>query len=124
SNAARDNFGQRHSRPVQHGRQQVPLMRKLMVACIAAYSIRVFAVCPTQPPQLVAPPNGATNVASPAHFDWNDVPNATSYRVWASFNGGAANIIALTTDSQYDIDVPAGPVDWWVDALGGSSCPT
>lgn len=99
-------------------------MRKLLVAFVAAYSIRVFAVCPTQPPQLIAPANAATNVASPVHFDWNDVANANAYRVWASFNGGAANIIALTNDSQYDINVPAGPVDWWVDALGDSSCTT
>ncbi|HLJ74895.1 MAG TPA: hypothetical protein VKU62_09945, partial [Thermoanaerobaculia bacterium] len=99
-------------------------MKKLLVAFVAAYSIRVFAVCPAQPPQLIAPANGATNVASPVHFDWNDVPNANAYRVWASFNGGAANIIALTNDSQYDISVPAGPVDWWVDALGDSTCTT
>ncbi|HKO01493.1 MAG TPA: hypothetical protein VJ032_07370, partial [Thermoanaerobaculia bacterium] len=67
------------------------------VACAAAWVVSAFAACPTQPAQLVAPANGATNIASPVLFDWNDVPNATSYRLWASFSGGAANIIALTT---------------------------
>ena len=99
-------------------------MKKMAVAFVAAYTIRVFAACPTEPPQLVAPANGASNVASPVNFDWNDVPNANAYRVWASFNGGTANIIALTTDSQYSISLPSGSVEWWVDALGDSSCPT
>ncbi|MDQ6803205.1 MAG: hypothetical protein M3041_20565, partial [Acidobacteriota bacterium] len=73
--------------------------------------------CPTQPPQLNAPANNAANVASPVHFDWNDVTNANSYRVWASFTGGTPNIIALTRDSEASISVPAGIVEWWVDAL-------
>ena len=97
-------------------------MKKLIVACVAAHCIRVFAACPTQPPQLTAPANNAPSVASPVHFDWNDVANATGYRVWASFNGGSPNIIALTNDSEYAINVPAGMVEWWVDALGDSSC--
>ncbi|HJT18661.1 MAG TPA: hypothetical protein VJ853_14795 [Thermoanaerobaculia bacterium] len=84
----------------------------------------MFAFCPTQLPQLIAPANNATNIASPVLFDWNDVPNATGYRVWAAFNGGNANVIALTTDSEYSINVPAGPIEWWVDALGDSSCTT
>src|SRR5438552_6245307 len=93
------------------------------MACAAAWVVNAFAACPTQPAQLVAPANGATNIASPVLFDWNDVPNATSYRLWASFSGGAANIIALTTDSEYTVNVPAGAIDWWVDALA-QGCPS
>src|ERR1700687_4130749 len=83
----------------------------------ANVSAQTAANCPTQPPQLNTPANGAANVASPVHFDWNDVPNATSYRMWASFAGGTPNIISLTRDSEANLSVPAGPVEWWVDAL-------
>ena len=101
-------------------------MRKLVLAAlILVLSVpAAFAACPAGAPQLVAPSNAAVNVSSPVQFDWNDVSGARSYRLWASFNGGAANIIALTTDSEYTTNLPAGSVDWYVDAIGDSSCPT
>src|SRR5207253_10825776 len=88
-----------------------------MLVLAAGLALNVSAACPTQPPQLNLPANGAANVAASVNFDWNDVPNATSYRLWASFGGGTANVIALTRDSEYSVTVPAGSVEWWVDAL-------
>ncbi len=93
-----------------------------LLVCAAGWAVRVFASCPTQPPQLVAPANGAANVGSPVHFDWNSVSGADAYRLWASFGGANANIIALTTDSEYTTNVPAGSVEWWVDAVGDRTC--
>ena len=69
-------------------------------------------------PQLVTPANNATNVLSPVSFDWNDVAGATSYRLFAAFNGGAATLLTQTTDSQYQGNVPGGNVEWWVEASG------
>src|SRR5205823_6142495 len=72
-------------------------------------------------PQLVKPANNATNVASPVEFDWDDVKGATSYRLFAAFNGGSATLLAVTTDSEYIGNVPGGKVEWWVEA-GGPNC--
>ncbi|HEY6140478.1 MAG TPA: hypothetical protein VI670_22215 [Thermoanaerobaculia bacterium] len=71
-------------------------------------------------PVLVTPANGATNVASPVEFDWDDVKSATSYRLFAAFNGGSATLLAVTTDSKYEGNVPGGKVEWWVEASGPS----
>ena len=98
---------------------------KLRIACLlvcVGWALHLQAACPTQAPTLVAPANGASNINPPVLFDWNDVAAAVSYRLWASFGGGTANIIALTRDSQSSISVPAGSVEWWVDALA-DNCP-
>src|SRR5579872_3047427 len=94
-------------------------LRAASVIAIALLSVSAFGqpTCPAQPATLLAPANGATSVASPVNFDWTDVAGATGYRVWASFGGGTPNVIALTQDSQYSVNVPAGNVVWWVDAL-------
>ena len=95
----------------------------VLLACMAGWSVNVWSACPTQPPTLTFPPNGATSVTQPVNLDWTDVPNATTYRVWASFNGGPQNIIALTQDSRYSVALPAGSVDWYVEALA-AGCTT
>ena len=100
----------------------------VLLACLAGWTVNGFAQsptgCPTQTPQLLAPASGATNVASPVNFDWADVPGAASYRLWASFGGGNANVIGLTRDSEISVSVPNGIVEWWVDALAPNCSPT
>jgi LysM repeat protein len=75
-------------------------------------------------PQLNAPANGATNVASPVTFDWKDVDGATSYRLLAAFNDGSPTLLAVTTDSNSSGNVPGGKVEWWVEASGPSCSST
>jgi hypothetical protein len=98
-------------------------VRVAALLVFAGWAIAAHAACPTQAPQLNSPANGAVSVASPVQFDWDDVSRADSYRVWASFNSGTANIIALTRDSQVSVSVPSGLIEWWVEALG-DNCPT
>lgn len=90
---------------------------------VIGWSFCLFAQttsCPSQPAVLQFPANSATNVQSPVGFNWGDVPGATGYRLWAAFNGGTPNVIALTKDSQYTVNVPAGNVEWWVEALANN----
>ena len=90
----------------------------LVVAISMAASLFAqSATCPTRAPQLQAPANGASLVASPVHFDWDRVTGASLYRLMAAFNGGTANPIAITREDAYDANVPPGPVEWWVEAL-------
>ena len=69
-------------------------------------------------PNLTAPTNGAPSVVSPVDFDWDDVKGATSYRLFAAFSGGSPTLLAVTTDSKYEGNVPGGKVEWWVEAVG------
>ena len=85
----------------------------------ASFTVNV-ATSNCRTPELVAPANGAANVASPVTFDWNDVAGATSYRLFAAFNGGAPTLLTVTSDSQYSGNVPGGKVEWWVEASGPS----
>jgi len=100
---------------------------KLRIAALLLYATgsatHAFASCPTRAPLLVAPANGAANISSPVAFKWTDVDGAELYRLMASFNGGTANPIAITRDNDYAANVPAGPVEWWVDALA-ANCQT
>ena len=55
-------------------------------------------------------------------FDWSDVSGATFYKVFASVNGAAASVLAVTRDSHYEGSLPAGAsVDWWVET-GADNC--
>jgi hypothetical protein len=92
-------------------------------SCVVFTTAAPAANCPTQPPTLVAPANGAANVTSPVIFDWNDVSGATFYRLMAAFNGGTANPIAITRDTEYSTSVPTGSVEWWVETIA-DNCQT
>jgi uncharacterized repeat protein (TIGR01451 family) len=73
--------------------------------------------CPTQPPSLIAPANGAT-VSSPITLQWAPVPNATSYHVIASINGAAALEIGSGSSPSLVVNLPNGSVIWTVQAVG------
>ena len=82
--------------------------------------------CPSNPGKatLLTPANGATNLSSPVTFHWNAVPNATSYRVLASFGNSAPFSLGTTTTTTLSADVPAGSGNWLVQTLFGEDCPT
>ena len=79
--------------------------------------------CPTAAPTLTSPANGASDVATPVTFRWSAVTNATRYRLVAAIDGGSAATVALTTDTQASVAVPAGSaVEWYAEALF-DNCP-
>ena len=80
------------------------------------------ATCPSAAPALRTPPNNATGVPSPVLFDWDPVPGATSYRLVAVFSGGSPVTLAVLADTEYLSTVPAGGVEWWVEA-SAVGCP-
>ena len=72
--------------------------------------------CSGAAPSLLAPANGATSVTSPVTFSWTDVPNATNYRVFASINGGAVQLLGRSSGPTLKKAVPSGTIVWFVEA--------
>jgi len=88
---------------------------------VFSFTVAATVACPTAPPTLIKPAANTT-VDTPVSFDWSDVSGATFYKVFASINGAAASVIAVTRDSHYEGDLPAGAsVDWWVET-GADKC--
>jgi len=80
------------------------------------------ANCGTDVPQLVAPPDTASNVTSPVKLDWNPVSGAVDYAVFLRHNGGPPIPIAETTSTDLTRRLPEGSFEWWVVALF-AGCP-
>ncbi len=77
--------------------------------------------CPQSGPQLLAPPDGATGVASPVTFSWGEVPGAPAYRLMTSIDGGEFQPL-VTQARTATVLLPPKPIAWFVDtALEG--CP-
>lgn len=72
--------------------------------------------CSGAAPMIVAPANGSSSVTSPVTFSWTPVPGATNYRLFASINGGALQLIGRTDDTTLKKGVPAGSMVWFVEA--------
>jgi hypothetical protein len=72
---------------------------------------------------VTAPANGAT-VTSPVTAAWTSVNAATAYRVYASVDGGDAEIIARTaTATTKSLSLPSGSIELFVEALF-DTCPS
>ncbi|MDP9362047.1 MAG: hypothetical protein M3P29_11405 [Acidobacteriota bacterium] len=81
------------------------------------------APCPTAAATLLKPANN-TVIDTPVSFDWSDVSGATFYRLYASINGAAAAILAVTLESHFEANLPAGAsVDWGVEAAADNCTP-
>ncbi|HXA17540.1 MAG TPA: hypothetical protein VN380_11140 [Thermoanaerobaculia bacterium] len=90
---------------------------------VFSFTVVAASACPTSAPTLITPATNAT-VGTPVSFDWSDVSGATFYRLYASINGATASILAVTRDSHYDADLPAGAsVDWYAEAAA-DNCPS
>ncbi|HEX7418604.1 MAG TPA: putative Ig domain-containing protein [Thermoanaerobaculia bacterium] len=76
----------------------------------------VGSSCSGAAASTLAPANGATSVSSPVTFTWTSVPNATNYRIFASINGGAVQLLGRSDDATLKKAVPPGTIVWFVEA--------
>jgi hypothetical protein len=87
----------------------------------ARYSITISGgggECPTVPPALVSPPNGAAGIPTRVLFMWGAVERAGMYRLLVSLNGGSPTPIAISPATQFTADLPSGAsVEWSVEAI-------
>jgi hypothetical protein len=89
-----------------------------MASARAYFKVEASATrCPTDSPSIITPPNGALNVSSPVTLQWSAVLGAIEYRVFASVDGGAMLLIGTTGETSMIRAVPAGIVDWQVEAV-------
>lgn len=80
--------------------------------------------CDGAPPVLVSPAAGAADQPGLAEFDWNALPKAVEYRVWAKADTGNAEVVASTLVSTKALAPFYGTnVEWWVQALF-NGCPS
>jgi hypothetical protein len=73
-------------------------------------------------PILFAQAEGASALASPVHFEWSHVKNATEYKVWASVDDADESVIGTTTVNKLTVSVPGGTIRWHVQVFF-QSCP-
>jgi hypothetical protein len=72
--------------------------------------------CPSTPPSLNAPAQGASELASPVTFSWSSVADATSYEVWLGAEGNTPALAASTAATSINLSVPSGGIEWYVVA--------
>ena len=85
-------------------------------------TVTTGATCSNAAPQLVTPPDGATNVGSPVTFQWTAVTDATSYRLFLAAGNGGFEFYGETTGTSLQRLVTAGNVKWFVIA-DFAACP-
>jgi fibronectin-binding autotransporter adhesin len=68
-------------------------------------------------PSLLSPANNSTSTSSAIDFTWSKVANAVGYRVWASIDGAAAELLGETDSTSVHAVITSGTVDWFVEAL-------
>jgi len=71
---------------------------------------------------VTAPAEGST-VTAPVTASWTAVNGASAYRVYASLNGGAPELIARTTGTSRSLPLPSGGIELFVEVLF-DSCPS
>src|SRR5205807_10540267 len=73
--------------------------------------------CDDTRPILFAPVEGASGLASPVHFEWSHVKNATEYKVWAAVDDQDESVIGTTKVNKLTVSVPGGTIHWHVQAF-------
>ena len=79
--------------------------------------------CDNPRPILFTPADNSTGLASPVHFEWSRIDNATKYKVWAAVDDEDASVIGTTTVNKLTVGVPSGTIHWYVEAFF-DSCPS
>jgi hypothetical protein len=86
-----------------------------------ACSTFTVASCPASAPSLQSPANNSSVTGGVITLQWSTVPNATSYEIFASFDGGPFFSSGTTTLSQKAVNVAGGhTIAWKVAALAGA----
>jgi hypothetical protein len=80
----------------------------------AQFTVSRAATCPTDGAQLVDPPDGATNVASPVRFAWNAAVGAAGYAVIIRHNDGSPTLLEETVRTELQQFLRDGAYEWWV----------
>jgi hypothetical protein len=78
--------------------------------------------CPTAAPLLLEPRNDSI-VTSPVTFRWARVLGATRYRLWVVTRDGGTSIVDATNALESRVNLPAGGLLWFVEAVNGTTCP-
>ena len=81
------------------------------------FTVRRAQSCPTEPPQLASPANGAANVDTVVDFVWAPVSGAIEYAVIAKVNDGAETLLGKTNATQLSRRMPPGKITWSVIAI-------
>lgn len=91
-------------------------------SAVFQFTAGVQSSCAAGSIALIKPAAGST-VTSPVSLVWSAVPNASAYRIWMSFNGQEADVVARSLDTTATLTLPSGTVDWYVEAQT-SGCPS
>jgi hypothetical protein len=88
-----------------------------------ACAIFTTTACPAAGPTLTFPPNNGSVSGGSILLQWSNVPDATSYEVFASIDGGPFFSGGTTNFTQKAVSVAGGhTVEWKVGAMSGV-CP-
>ncbi|HEX7151747.1 MAG TPA: hypothetical protein VF618_09690 [Thermoanaerobaculia bacterium] len=79
--------------------------------------------CSATPPQLVAPGNNVSGLASEVTFTWNAVAGAVRYELLLRRNNGPEISAGETTETTLERKLPAGLYEWTVVASFGNCDP-
>lgn len=96
--------------------------------CDPTYSEHRFVsittnTCSNEGPVLVSPANNAVNVPNPVKFEWQPVPGAVRYNVFALIDGGELMPLTSTTGTTFETTLTGANVTWGVTAVFGNNCP-
>lgn len=75
-------------------------------------------------PLLILPTDDNRALPSPVQFQWTDVPNATSYRLWARKGEEDPSVIASTSEPAAAVDLARGRYEYFVEARFAACGPT
>ena len=103
-------------------RTRFGLLCKATDSPTSRFSIVANLACPTGLTQLVTPANGATGVGNPVTFAWSAVDKAISYNLLLSIDGGGLKRVENTLVTKIVLTVPAGVIDWTIEAVF-AGCP-
>jgi hypothetical protein len=88
-----------------------------------SFDIPVNPDCDHNSAYLITPSDGDQDVPLTTSFIWTPVDGSIGYKVWASFGGGAQQLLGQTTATRLTASIQAGDVDWWVETLF-ANCPS
>ena len=90
----------------------------------ASATTKVFdpVACQAATPHLLRPEKDAA-VRSPVTLQWASGLSFATYRVYVARKGETAQLVATTGEASAVVDLPAGPMEWYVEAVSDSCLP-